>query len=139
ARARDDARAAQQREADQRQRAEENADEANKRLGRQYVSNAARALDAGDYFAALPWLVEALRQDEGKPEREKMQRLRLGSVLQECPKLTQMWFPPGNAIDLAFVGEHLRAVTTVGNKAQVWDALTERPLSAPLIHDWPVW
>jgi WD40 repeat protein/tetratricopeptide (TPR) repeat protein len=139
AHARDDAREAQGREVEQRQRAEEHADEAKKRLARQYVSNAARVLEAGDSFAALPWLVEALRQDEGKPEREKMQRLRIGSVLQECPKLTQLWFPPGNVIDLAFVGEQLRVVVAQGSKAQVWDALTEKPLSVPLVHDWRVW
>jgi WD40 repeat protein/tetratricopeptide (TPR) repeat protein len=137
--ARDDARQAALREADERQRAEANADEAQKRLARQYASNAVRALDARNYFAALPWLVEALRQDEGKPEREKMQRLRIGSTLQECPRLAQLWFPPGDVVDLSFVGDRLRAVTADGNKAQVWDALAEQPLSVPLIHDWPVW
>jgi WD40 repeat protein/tetratricopeptide (TPR) repeat protein/tRNA A-37 threonylcarbamoyl transferase component Bud32 len=135
----DDAHLAQRHEADARKRAEAYVDDAKKRLGRQYVSNAVGALDAGDHFAALPWLVEALRQDEGRPEREQMQRLRIGSVLQECPKLTQLWFPPGEAIDLSFVGNQLRAVTAEGNRAQVWDALTEQPLSVPLRHDWPVW
>jgi tRNA A-37 threonylcarbamoyl transferase component Bud32 len=130
--ARDDAWQAQQRETGERLRAESNADETKKRLARQYVSNAVRAFDDGDYYGALPWLVEALRQDEGKPEREAMQRLRIGSVLQECPKLTQLWFPPGEVIDLAFVGEQLRAVVANGANALVWDALTGEPLSSKL-------
>jgi len=137
--ARDDARLAQRYEAEERQRSERHADDAKKRLARQYVSNAVRALDAGDHYTALPWLVEALRQDEDKPEREKMQRLRIGMVLQGCPKLTQLWFPPGDVIDLSFVGDQLRAVIADGNSVQVWDALAEQPLCVPLTHDWPVW
>jgi WD40 repeat protein len=136
--ARDDAREAQQRESQERERAEGSADEAKKRLARQYVGNAVRALDEDDLFAALPWLVEALRQDEGRPEREQMQRLRLGSVLQECPRLTHLWFPPVEVIDLAFVGDRLRVMLAEGNEAQVWDALTEEPLSDVLVLDGPV-
>jgi WD40 repeat protein len=136
--ARDDARRAQRGEAEERRRAEGHADDAKKRLARQYVSNASRALDAGDHYGALPWLVAALRQDEGNPERARMQRLRIGMVLQECPKLAQLWFPPGEVIDLSWVGDHLRVVTAEGETARVWDALTEQPVSPLLKLDCPV-
>src|SRR5207244_2651916 len=87
---------------------------------------------------SLPWLVEALRQDEGKPEREAMQRLRIGAVLRDCPKLTDLWFPPAPVIALTFFGDRLRAITTDDNKAQVWDALTGAALSVPLVHTYPI-
>jgi WD40 repeat protein/tRNA A-37 threonylcarbamoyl transferase component Bud32/Tfp pilus assembly protein PilF len=121
----------------ERERAEENADEARKRLARQYVSNAVRVMDEGDLFGALPWLAEAIRQDEGKPEREAMHRLRFGSVLSECPRLTQLWFPPADVMALGFFGDGLRAIVGEGKKVQVWDALSGEPLSEPLLHPFP--
>jgi len=51
-----------------------------------------RAMDAGDLFAALPYFAEVLKMDEGKADREPTDRLRLGSVLAQCPKLSMIWF-----------------------------------------------
>jgi WD40 repeat protein len=49
-----------------------------------------RAMESGNLLGALPYLAEALRLDEGT-DRERTHRLRLGSVLAQCPKLIQVW------------------------------------------------
>ena len=49
-------------------------------------------LDEGDLLGALPWLMEALRLDEGSADRERVHRARIGFLLRHSPKLVQMWF-----------------------------------------------
>jgi WD40 repeat protein len=49
-----------------------------------------RALESGNLLGSLPYFAEALRLDEGT-DRERTHRLRLGSVLAQCPKLTHLW------------------------------------------------
>ncbi len=56
------------------------------------VSYGNRAMEPGDLLAALPYFAEALRLDQGNHDSETTHRLRFGSVLAQCPKLTQMWF-----------------------------------------------
>ncbi len=62
---------------------------------RQVSANVAygnRSMESGDLLRALPFYAEALRLDQGSPTRERTHRLRFGSTLAQCPKLTQMWF-----------------------------------------------
>ncbi len=49
------------------------------------------AIRSGDYFAALPWLTDALEADAGDRNRERDHRLQLGSVLQHSPRVVQRW------------------------------------------------
>jgi WD40 repeat protein/tetratricopeptide (TPR) repeat protein len=63
-----------------------------------YLSTGLRLMADGDSLTALPWLVEALRHEED-PERVRMQRLRIGSVLRHCPRLVQFW--PGNTFEFS--------------------------------------
>ncbi len=51
-----------------------------------------RSMDAGDLLGALPFYAEALRLEQGGASHERTHRLRFGSTLARCPKLTQMWF-----------------------------------------------
>lgn len=51
-------------------------------------------VQAGDYLAALPWLVDALEADKGDAARERNHRLRLGSVLDSSPRVVQVWYHP---------------------------------------------
>src|SRR5207248_609557 len=74
-----------------RQAAEKSARESRERLVRLHVANSVRLMDEGDLFSALSPLVEALRIDQGNPERERVHRVRLGAVLRQCPKLVQVW------------------------------------------------
>ena len=81
---------AQEGEAAQRKVAESKAEESRQRLVQVNVGNGVRLLNEGHLFASLPWLVEALRLEEGTPDGEDLQRRRLGAVLEECPKLLQI-------------------------------------------------
>jgi serine/threonine protein kinase/WD40 repeat protein len=47
------------------------------------------ALEEGDTFAAVLHFTEALRLDEGS-EREDRHRLRIGTALRQCPRLTEV-------------------------------------------------
>jgi WD40 repeat protein/serine/threonine protein kinase len=49
------------------------------------------AMESGDLLKALPYFVDALRLDEKNSKAEPMHRLRIGSVLAQCPKLTRFW------------------------------------------------
>jgi WD40 repeat protein/tRNA A-37 threonylcarbamoyl transferase component Bud32 len=77
-------------EARARQRADDNAEEAQRRLGRQYVANGMRLLN-DDPNGALLWFAEAARADRGNPERQRMHLLRLSAFLRQSPRLLQVW------------------------------------------------
>ena len=51
-----------------------------------------QALEQSHLVEALPYFVEALRLDG--PEREATHRARIGLILDQCPKLLQMWSSP---------------------------------------------
>ncbi|HOW66772.1 MAG TPA: serine/threonine-protein kinase [Candidatus Paceibacterota bacterium] len=89
------AREAQSNEEVQRILAETKAEESRQRLVQINVANGVRLMNDGQLFASLPWLVEALRLEQGNPEGEDLQRRRLGAVLDHCPKLAQIWFHDG--------------------------------------------
>jgi WD40 repeat protein/serine/threonine protein kinase len=72
-------------------RAESQTEENRRNLVRVHVINGTHRMDEGDGFAALVWFTEALRLDEGRSEREKAHRLRIASVLRQCPKLVDLW------------------------------------------------
>jgi WD40 repeat protein len=66
-----------------------NAREARERQVGANVAYGNRALETGDLLDALPYFAEALKLDD--PKKELTHRLRLGSVLAECPKLSAFW------------------------------------------------
>src|SRR5205823_3596400 len=109
-------------------------EESRQRLVQIYVANGVRLMDADDLFHSLSWFVEALRLDEGTPS-EATDRARIGVVLQQYPKLTQMGFHGGHARSAAFSRDGARIVTTAGgNTAQVWSVATDRAVTPPLAH-----
>jgi WD40 repeat protein len=48
-------------------------------------------VDAGDFFGALPSFWEALRLEQDVPQGLKNNRLRIGSLLEQCPRITKLW------------------------------------------------
>ncbi len=77
------------------ERAESQTEENRRNLVRVHVVNGVHRMDEGDGFAALVWFTEALRLDQGRPDREKAHRLRIASVLRQCPKLVELWAHKG--------------------------------------------
>jgi WD40 repeat protein/tRNA A-37 threonylcarbamoyl transferase component Bud32 len=121
------------------QEAHEKREESRQRLGRLVVSNGTRLLDHGDWFGALLWFTEALRLDQGNAEREHTHRLRLAAVLQQCPRLAQLWFHEAAVRYVCFSPDG-RRLATAGDDgmARVWDANTGEAITPPLRHDGPV-
>ncbi|MBI5774700.1 MAG: protein kinase [Verrucomicrobia bacterium] len=93
----------------QRVLAERSADESRHHLLRLNVGNGVRLLDDGDSAGALLWFIEALKLEGGDHDREESFRIRIGSVLQECPRLVG-FSPPSGAI-------HFAATSTDGRRA----------------------
>ncbi len=71
-------------------RAEIETEENRRNLVRVHVVNGVHRMDEDDGFAALVYFTEALRLDEGRPDRESAHRLRIASVLTQCPKLVEL-------------------------------------------------
>lgn len=90
-----------------------------------------RAMESGDLLAAFPFFAEALRLD-GDPAHHARHRLRLGSVLAQCPKLVQTWSASREleAADFSPDGRQVLLVEWFG-QAQVFDVVTGLPLTQP--------
>jgi WD40 repeat protein len=50
-----------------------------------------QAMESGDLLGSLPYFVDALHLDSGNLSQTTTHRLRIGSVLAQCPKLTHVW------------------------------------------------
>jgi WD40 repeat protein/serine/threonine protein kinase/tetratricopeptide (TPR) repeat protein len=132
------------RESDQRRRAESNEAEARERLIRLSVANGNHLIEQGDNFGGLLWFVEAFRLDEDHVTREAIHRLRIGSVLADCPKLLQLWIHKGPISSVAFNPDGRHLVTTRRGgiasdassdaTAQIWEVNTGLPLGPPMVH-----
>ncbi len=59
------------------------------------------AMAAGDNPGALTYFTEALRTDERDGKRAELDRLRVGAVLEQCPKLIEFWQERGPVDQLA--------------------------------------
>lgn len=95
---------------------------------RQIVSDIAygsRSIDTGEYLGALPYFADALRLDQGNDHREWGHRLRVGSVLAQCPKLTRIWSLPtrANSVELSPDGTHV-LVCLFENCVEIYDLRT---------------
>lgn len=58
-----------------------------------YIASGNRAMYAGDLQQALPSFMHAFLLDRGNRGQEATHRLRIGSIIDQLPKLTQMFFP----------------------------------------------
>ncbi|HMC28148.1 MAG TPA: hypothetical protein VKM56_10195, partial [Verrucomicrobiae bacterium] len=117
------------------ERAQHSSDETPESIGRRYVANGARLLDEGDNFGALVWFVEALKLHRGIANEETNDRLRIGSVLRQSPKLLQVWCPGGPINSAEFSQDGHLVLATVGtNAVWVWNTETGKAEHSPLMH-----
>src|SRR5439155_23329525 len=128
-------------------RAEKNAAESRQRLAQMNVANGIRLINEGQLFGSLPWFIEALKLEQGDARREEIHRLRLGFVLQQCPRLVQVCFHANAVTDAAFSPDGRHLATATGGKvrfmfrkkqqaeARVWDLETGQPVGVPMKHD----
>ena len=104
-------------------------------LVRLNTANGVRLMEERDLFNSLVWFTEALRLDQGNHDREYVHRLRIGSILQQSPKLVGLSFHHGSFSHLEFSPDGRRLVTANADRtARVWDARNGQPVTPPLRH-----
>src|SRR5262249_49026860 len=62
-----------------------------RQLARMSVDQATKRMDDGDLYGALVVSTRALQTDAGAPDREAVQRQRIASILQQCPRPVKAW------------------------------------------------
>ncbi len=127
----------------ERQRSDYNASESRQRLVRLNVANGNRLVEEGDLLGALPWYVEAMKLEQSDPAREQMHRARIESVLQQSPRIVQLWYQPSftgpgllpqvssNGRYLLFDDRIKSAGGIVETEVRVVDVTTGEPVFAP--------
>jgi len=91
-----------------------------------------RALESGDTLGALPFFVDALQLDNRGDQSEMNQRLRIGTTLAQCPKLTHMWFSDRRIRDARFSPDGKRVlISRLFDKAEIYDLQTSQSVSGP--------
>jgi WD40 repeat protein len=110
--------------------------EVSHQLARQYVDNGAQLLNSNDYFGSLVWFTEALRLDDGNPDAGHLQRVRIGAILRESPKLFGVFLHKNNVSSVDFSADGRRLLTASSDgTARIWDAVTGTQLVPPMKHD----
>jgi len=99
------------------------------------VQNGVRAAETGDPLASLPWLVAALREDEGVAQREHAHRTRIGSLLEHAPELKALWFHERLIQHAAFSNDGGRVATaSYDGSVRVWDTASGGEIGAARWH-----
>jgi WD40 repeat protein/tetratricopeptide (TPR) repeat protein len=102
------------------------------------VGNGSRRLLDGDLTGALPWYVDALREDRRDPPddadaaREQTHRVRLAAVLRQCPRLAHVWFHGRRVTSVGFSPAGDRLLVATRRAVHVYDAATGEPAYPPL-------
>jgi WD40 repeat protein len=115
----------------QRLLAEQRREEGRQRLVRLNVAQGVSLVNAGDLFGSLLWFSRAQELDRSDPSREPMHRMRFASVLQQCPRLTGLWWHPQALAGGQFSPDDSRLITWSRNEiVRVWEVSSGRPIAA---------
>jgi serine/threonine protein kinase/WD40 repeat protein len=122
--------------ADALAKAEAQSEEERQQLVQLNVRVGIRQLESGDNFAALLRFTEALRLDEGPPEREHNHRTRIATTLRQSPRLIGLWTAaePVLCVRSAASGGWM-ATAGADHRVEVWDLWTGPPVGAAWRHD----
>ncbi len=94
-----------------------------------------QAVQSGDLLGALPYFVEALRVDGRTSERGVMHRLRFGSALAQCPKLTAIHSFGAEVDDGEFSpDDQTMIIARLCGKAEIYDFRSDELYSHPFGH-----
>jgi serine/threonine protein kinase/WD40 repeat protein len=115
------------------QRAEGKAEDERQQIVRLNVTIGITEMENGDNFSAVLRFAEALRQDAGSPERERVHRTRIAAALRQSPKLKQLVLPTGRLLctRLAESGGRIATVTD-DHVVEMWDTDTGRQIGQRL-------
>jgi WD40 repeat protein len=98
---------------------------ATRSLVRLHVVNGTRQMNEGDFLSSLLSFTEALRLDAGSAKREESHRIRIGSVLRQCPKLVGVFGHERAVNGAAFSPDSSRLITgSDDHTAKVWDLVS---------------
>ena len=122
-------------ESQQRQLAQDLAQESQNRLVRFYVAEGNRSVQSGDPFAALPWFSAAMQLAGENDARKTIHQLRINSALDRAPQLELMLFHKGSVNHLSFSSSGDRVITSSDDgTAMIWDVRTGQSIGDPLDH-----
>jgi WD40 repeat protein/serine/threonine protein kinase len=105
--------------------------ESRRLLVQHYIGNGQHILQRGDVFGGAIWFAKALEHEPDEP----MHRIRLGTILRQCPPLERIWFFDAKIrlLRLSPSGDRLLAVRA--DEATLWDAQMGRQLGAAMRHE----
>ena len=108
----------------------------NRQIG-DLTAHGAQAIDQGNMLDAVPFLTEGLRLDRGGEPRLATPRLRIASVLAQCPKLVRLWSLGKEVSDVEFSRDGRQLVTALfDGTVQVYDTTTGQAVSPPITSLW---
>lgn len=104
-------------------------------LERMNVGYGEQRLKEQDFGSAALYYAEALRLSAKGSPAEYVHRVRLGSLLGQCPRPLQLLVHQGPVNDARFSPDGDRVVTASDDQtARVWDVFRGQPLTPPLRH-----
>lgn len=117
-------------------RAAVRAEESRVNLVKLNVGRGVELMNQGDLAGSLPWFVAALKLDAARPDREIIHRTRIGAVLDQLPRLTQLLLHPTNMAEARFSpnARHILLRAAQGEFAQVFDVASGTAVSPRMQH-----
>ena len=108
---------------------------ARRRVVNQRLSQGEALLAERDLGGALLWFVKALDADQRGSSHERAHRIRIRSVMEQCPYPVQVWFTPSPVLFVQVTPNGKRVVVTSEKETRVWDVGSGTAVSPTLRHD----
>jgi WD40 repeat protein len=93
-------------------------------IAHNYLTGSTRLMEEGNLHGALPLLAEALRLQKGDSSTLDTHRTRIGTVLQQAPKLLQFWQTESGLMDAHFSPDGTQLLLAGGKRAWLVDIET---------------
>jgi len=108
-----------------------------RQLAESYVAYGTRSMDEGNLFDSLPSFADALRLDQNDSRRTETHRIRIASVLRQCPRILQMSFHNGGINHTEFSPDGQQVLIAGFNGiASIWDPWRgKRPVQLELTNE----